>query len=92
VSGTVFGVRITYAHDSVVPPSPEVLRQGVVRVADRVALAVEHVWVSTDTGRCHVVLFLPGVRAADALAACLAFAGELGVCNTGFRLLCCVPV
>jgi hypothetical protein len=88
----VFAVRITYSCDNAVPPSPEVLRQGVVHVADRVELAVEHVWVSTDTGRCHVVLFLRGIQAAETLAACLAFAGELGVSNAGFRLLHCAPV
>jgi hypothetical protein len=92
MSDIVFGMRITYSHDGAVPPSPEVLRQGVVRIADRVELAVEHIWVSTGAGRCHVVLFLRGAQAAETLAACLAFAGAFGVSNSGFRLLGCVPM
>ncbi|MEV5716995.1 hypothetical protein AB0L41_24140 [Amycolatopsis mediterranei] len=88
----MFGISITYSYDGVVPPSPEVLGQEVLRVADRVELAVEHHWVSTGAGRCHVVLFLRGAQVAEAAAACLAFAGAFGSSNFGFRFLGCTPI
>lgn len=88
----MLGIRITYSHDSTVPPSPEVLRQGVRRVTDRTGLAIEHVWVGADAGRCHVVLFLRGTEVIEAVAACRALARTLEEGTFGIRFLGCAPV
>jgi hypothetical protein len=88
----VLGIRITYTHNGAVPPSPEVLRQGVLGVTDRTGLAVEHLWVGADDGRCHVVLFLRDTEVDAALATCRALARTIEECTAGIRFLGCAPV
>lgn len=88
----MLGIRITFSHRSAVPPSAEVLEQGVRRAAVAKGLAVEHLWVAVIGGESHAVVFLRTELLAEALAAGAGLAREIEVDIPGIRFTACAPV